>query len=185
MRVLWLFLLAAAPALAQTSRDPASVWLSDRLEFDLRLRPAQVIAQFGDEFDRLAQGGALPVAGPDTQARIRAAADRARVFLAYMQYDLDGDGTIARTEYDVHADVTWGTGLRAREYAILEQEWGDADADADGRLTTGEIMALALRLYPVPVLEPLGREAEAMLGMDLDNDGFVTWPEVEAVLQSR
>ena len=48
-----------------------------------------------------------------------------------------------------------------------------------------EIHALALAMHPVPVTGPLGPEAQAMLLMDLDNDAFVDWSEVEAVLESR
>ncbi|MEZ5721227.1 MAG: hypothetical protein R3D59_05880 [Paracoccaceae bacterium] len=107
------------------------------------------------------------------------------MFLAYAQYDLDGDGQVSRTEYDTHADLTWGTDLGEREYAILEEEWQRADRDGDGVLQLGEIHALALAMHPVPDAGPLGPEGEAMLLMDLDNDGFVTWGEVEAVLAAR
>ena len=137
------------------------------------------------EFDRLAATGRLPVAGPGATLEIRAAADRARVFLAYAQYDLDGDGTVSRAEYDRHADLAWGTDLGEREYAILEAEWQRADRDGDGAVHLAEIHALALDMHPVPVTGPLGPEAQAMLLMDLDNDAFVDWSEVEAVLNSR
>ncbi len=185
MRALLALLLTALPALAQSGRDPASVPLPPALVFELSLGAERVIARFGAEFDRLADAGALPVIGPGATLEIRAAADRARVFLAYTQYDLDGDGAISRSEYDTHADLTWGTGLGEREYAILDQEWDDADADGNREIKLAEIHALARARHPVPVSGPLGPEGEAMLMMDLDNDGFVFWEEVEAVLRGR
>jgi|GEM_PF-5530880 len=179
--------LLAAPVLAQDAllRDPGAVPLPPAIEAQLKLGSAAPFDLFGAEFDRLATTGQLPVVGPGATLEIRAAADRARVFLAYAQFDLDGDGLVSRGEYDTHADLTWGTDLGEREYAILEEEWVRADGNADGAATLDEILALALEMHPVPVAGPLGPEAQAMLHMDLDNDGFVDWSEVEAVLQSR
>lgn len=188
MRNLLSALLIATPALAQDGqvlRDPARVPLPPEIEAQLRLGASAPIEAFGAAFDRLAAGGAIPVVGPGATLQIRAAADRARVFLAYAQYDLDGDGIVARGEYDTHADLSWGTGLGARELAILDEEWERADGDGDGQVTLAEIHALALAMSPVPEPGPLGPEGEAMLLMDLDNDGFVGWDEVEAVLGSR
>ena len=182
------FTFVAFPVLAQDGpplRDPGSVPLPAAVETQLKLGSAAPIETFGAEYDRLAATGRLPVVGPGATLEIRAAADRARVFLAYAQFDLDGDGQVARAEYDQHADLTWGTSLGEREYAILEEEWTRADADADGLVTLGEIHALALAMHPVAETGPLGLEAQAMLLMDLDNDGFVDWAEVEAVLESR
>ena len=191
MRYALLLSLLAAPVLAQEDpaasplRDPASVPLPEAVEAQLRLGSAAPFERFGAEFDRLAATGRLPVVGPGATLEIRAAADRARVFLAYAQYDLDGDGMVSRAEYDRHADLTWGTDLGEREYAILEAEWVRADGDGDGAVRLDEIHALALAMHPVPVTGPLGPEAQAMLLMDLDNDAFVDWSEVEAVLESR
>ena len=179
---------AVHPAAAQQApegRDPASVPLPAAVEAQLKLGSNAPFEAFGAAFDRLAATGQIPVVGPGATLEIRAAADRARVFLAYAQYDLDGDGQVSRTEYDTHADLTWGTDLGEREYAILEEEWQRADRDGDGVLQLGEIHALALAMHPVPDAGPLGPEGEAMLLMDLDNDGFVTWGEVEAVLRAR
>lgn len=92
---------------------------------------------------------------------------------------------MARAEYDAHADLVWGTDLGERERAILEAEWARADGDGDAVVTLGEVHALALAMHPVPQAGPLGPEGEAMVLMDLDNDGFVDWGEVEAVLESR
>lgn len=183
-------LLLAAPALAQQDmtappRDPASVPLPATVELQLSLGSQAPFDAFAAAFDRLAPGGDIPIIGPETTLEIRAAADRARVFLAYVQYDLDGDGAVTRAEYDTHADLSWGDSLGEREYAILDQEWERADANADGIVTHSEILGLALRLHPVPELGPLGPEGEAMLLMDLDNDGYVVWDEVNAVLMSR
>lgn len=181
----------AHPAFAQDSarapaaRDPATVPLPAETEAQLKLGLSTPFEAFGAAFDRLATSGAIPVVGPGATLEIRAAADRARVFLAYAQYDLDGDGSVSRNEYDTHADLTWGPGLGEREYAILEDEWTRADTDADGLVTLAEIHALALRMSPVPDTGPLGPEGEALLLMDLDNDGFVAWDEVEAVLRAR
>ena len=191
MKYALLLSFLAAPGLAQEGpaepplRDPASVPLPAGIETQLRLGSTAPFETFGAEFDRLAATGRLPVAGPGATLEIRAAADRARVFLAYAQYDLDGDGTVSRAEYDRHADLTWGTDLGEREYAILEAEWQRADRDGDGAVHLAEIHALALDMHPVPVTGPLGPEAQAMLLMDLDNDAFVDWSEVEAVLNSR
>lgn len=170
---------------AAVLRDPATVPLPAGVEAQLTLGSRAPFERFGAAFDRLAATGRLPVVGPGATLEIRAAADRARVFLAYAQFDLDGDGAVARAEYDTHADLTWGTDLGEREYAILEEEWARADRDGDGVATLAEIHALALAMHPVPEVGPLGPEAEAMLLMDLDNDGFVDWEEVEAVLAAR
>lgn len=187
MRHLLVVLMLAGPAMGQEAplRDPAGVPLPAGVEAQLKLGATAPYDRFGTAFDRLAPGGAIPVVGPGVTLAIRAAADRARVFLAYTQYDLDGDGVVARAEYDTHADLSWGTDLGARERAMLEDEWIRADTDADGRVTLAEIHALARAMSPVPDTGPLGPEGEAMLGMDLDNDGFITWDEVEAVLDSR
>ncbi len=180
--------VAASPALAEDGpplRDPRSVPLPAAVEAQLKLGSTAPLERFAAAYDRLAVTGRLPVVGPGATLEIRAAADRARVFLAYAQFDLDGDGRVARAEYDQHADLTWGTDLGDREYAILEAEWVQADGDGDGVVTLDEIHALALALHPVPDVGPLGPDAQAMLLMDLDNDGFVDWAEVEAVLASR
>lgn len=185
IRALVLMLAAAAPAVAQAPRDPASVPLPRALELELKLRGAAVIERFGAAYDRLGGGGAIPVIGPGSTLAIRAAADRARVFLAYTQYDLDGDGEVDRGEFNAHAEIAWGGTLGEREYAILDREWAEADANGDGLLTLGEIHALAVDLHPVPEIGPPGEEGEMMLTMDLDNDGFIGWDEVEAVLRGR
>jgi len=188
MRLILAFALIATPGFAQDGpllRDPGLVPLPAGVETQLKLGSSAPIEAFGAEFDRLSPSGRLPVIGPGVTLQIRAAADRARVFLAYTQFDLDGDGQVSRGEYDAHADLTWGTGLGEREVAILEEEWARADGDGDGVVSLREIHALALEMHPVPVAGPLGPEARAMLLMDLDNDGFVDWHEVEAVLRSR
>ena len=188
MRYATLLSIFACPAFAQDGpphRDPASVPLPPAVEAQLKLGSAAPLAAYGAEYDRLAVTGRLPVVGPGATLEIRAAADRARVLLAYAQFDLDGDGQVTRAEYDTHADLTWGTDLGEREYAILEEEWVRVDRNGDGAVTFGEIHALALEMHPVPATGPLGPEAQAMLLMDLDNDGFVDWAEVEAVLEAR
>lgn len=185
MRALAFLLMLATPALAQEGRDPASVPLPASVALELSLGSEAPIERFGAVFDRLAATGAIPVIGPGTTLEIRAAADRARVFLAYTQYDLDGDGAVSRAEFDTHADLSWGDTLGEREYAILDEEWAAGDANRDGVITHSEILGLALRMHPVPRTGPLGPEGEAMLLMDLDNDGFVIWDEVDAVLRSR
>lgn len=189
MRGALIFSVLAAPAMAQEMtdppRDPASVPLPLAVETQLKLDSTAPFEAFGAAFDRIAPGGELPVISPGATLQIRAAADRARVFLAYTQYDLDGDGGVTRAEYDNHASIAWGDTLGDREFAILDEEWVRADTNADGAITLGEIRTLALTMHPVPETGPLGPEGEAMLNMDLDNDGFVIWDEVEAVLKSR
>ncbi|HHC29940.1 MAG TPA: hypothetical protein ENK80_05195 [Rhodobacterales bacterium] len=151
----------------------------------LRLGSTAPLRRYGAIYDRIGGGAALPVLAPGVSLQIRAAADRARVFLAWTQYDLDGDGAVARGEFDRHAQMSWGESLGARERALLDGEWASADADQNGFVSLGEIHALALEMAPVPDTGPLGPEGKAMLGMDLDNDGFVVWDEVEAVLRAR
>ncbi len=185
MRWVLPLLLAASPSLAQEARDPGSVPLPTSVEAQLKLGSQAPYDRFGAAFDRLAPNGALPVIGAGSSLAVRAAADRARVFLAYSQYDLDGDGGVSRREYDAHAAISWGDTLGDREFAILDAEWARADTDGDGQITLAEVLALALAMHPVPDAAPLGEEGEAMLTMDLDNDGFVQWDEVEAVLASR
>ena len=179
-------LVAASPVAAQDwLRDPASVPLPATMEAQLKLGSDAPYQQLGAAFDALAPSGALPVLGPGVPLRIRAAADRARVFLAYFQYDLDGDGAVTRAEFDTHADITWGGSLGARELAILEEEWAAVDTDADGLATFEEIHTYAAALHPAPEPGPPGPMGEALMGMDLDNDGLVFWDEVEAVLEVR
>jgi len=181
--------LMAAPAAAQDAdrpvRDPLTVPLPSETVALLKLGSRLPFDAYSEAFDRLAVTGDIPVVGPGATMEIRAAADRARVFLAYTQYDLDGDGMVSRAEFDQHAEMSWGTTLTEREFAILDAEWAQADRDGDGAIGLDEIHALALEMHPVPAVGPLGPEGEAMLLMDLDNDGFVTWPEVEAVLDAR
>ncbi len=184
-RALLILLAMASPVTAMTARDPATVPLPAGLVFELKLRGASVIERFGATFDRLGGGGMIPVIGPGSSLEIRAAADRARVFLAYMQYDLDGDGKITRAEFNAHAEVAWGSTLGDREYGILDAEWAAADVDGDNVLTMDEVHALAVEMHPVPEIGPLGEDGEVLLLMDLDNDGFIGWDEVEAVLRSR
>lgn len=187
-----LLLTAAAPALAEEvtpiqsapSRDPASVWLPAEVLAQLRLGSGAPMTAYGAAFDRIAPDGALPVMGPGATLRIRAAADRARVFLAWTQYDLDGDGAVARSEFDLHATMSWGDTLGPRETAILDTEWATADANGDANVTHSEILGLALAEFPVPAKVRLGPEGEAMIAMDLDYDGYVIWDEVEAVLSA-
>lgn len=188
----WLSLLPAliaGPAMAQEferpQRDPATVPLPMETIALLRLGSPLPIQTYGEVFDRLAVSGDIPVVGPGVTLAIRAAADRARVFLGWTQYDLDGDGEISRDEFDRHAELSWGESLGNREYALLDAEWTAADGDENGRVSLDEIHALALAMHPVPEIGPLGPEAQAMLLMDLDNDGFVTWAEVETVLEAR
>lgn len=184
--------LIALPALALAQatdaprplRDPASVPVPAETAALLRLGSTVPLETWGAEYDRLAVTGPIPVVGPGVTLEIRAAADRARVFLAWTQYDLDGSGDVSRAEFDRHAEMSWGESLGEREYALLDAEWASADGDGSGAVSLDEIHALALALHPVPDTGPLGPEAQAMLGMDLDNDGFVTWAEVEAVLTS-
>ncbi|GKY88542.1 hypothetical protein [Sinisalibacter aestuarii] len=187
--VLPVLALFAAPAIAQEEgpplRDPASVALPAETVALLRLGSGVPLERYGAAYDKLAVAGAIPVVGPGATLEIRAAADRARVFLAWTQYDLDGDGSVSRDEFDLHTQMSWGDTLGEREFAILDAEWAAADTDASGAVPLGEIHALALALHPVPETGPLGPEAQAMLLMDLDNDGFVIWDEVEAVLKSR
>jgi hypothetical protein len=166
-------------------RDPLSVFVPAETAALLRLGSEMPLARWGEIFDGLAVMGDIPVMGPGVSLEIRAAADRARVFLAWTQYDLDGDGAVSRTEFDRHAEMSWGDSLGAREYALLDGEWAAADLDGSGVVSLDEIHTLALSLHPVPVTGPLGPEAQAMLGMDLDSDGFVIWDEVEAVLRAR
>ncbi len=182
---LFLLLATAVPAFSQDARDPASVPLPLELELELKLRGEAVIERFGATYDRLGGGSAIPLIGPGSTLAIRAAADRARVFLAYTQYDLDGDGEVDRGEFNAHAEIAWGGTLGEREYAILDREWAEADVNGDNLLTMGEIRALAVAMHPVPEIGPPGEEGELMMGMDLDNDGFVRWDEVEAVLRAR
>jgi len=163
-------------------RDPALVPLPIETVTLLRLGARNVFDSYAATFDRLAVTGDIPVIGPRVTLEIRAAADRARVFLGWTQYDLDGDGMIRRTEFDRHAGMSWGDNLGVRELALLDAEWTAADRNGDGEVGLDEIHALALEMHPVPDIGPLGPEGEAMLLMDLDNDGFVTWDEVEAVL---
>lgn len=188
-RLFFLFALIAGSAMAQGTerplRDPASVPLPMETNTLLRLGSSLPFETYAEVFDRLAVSGDIPVIGPGVTLQIRAAADRARVFLGWTQYDLDGDGEISRDEFDRHAEMSWGESLGSREYALLDAEWAAADADENGRVSLAEIHALALAMHPVPEIGPLGPEAQAMLLMDLDNDGFVTWDEVEAVLEAR
>lgn len=172
------------PEMTAPPRDPGSVPLPASVALELRLGSRAPLERFGAAFDRIAPSGEIPVIGSATTLQIRAAADRARVFLAYTQYDLDGDGQVSRAEYDAHAELSWGDTLGEREYKMLDEEWTRADANGDGLITHSEILGLALKLHPVPDTGPLGPEAQAMLKMDLDNDGYVTWPEVEAVLSA-
>lgn len=166
-------------------RDPLSVFVPAETAALLRLGSELPVRRWGEIFDGLAVMGDIPVVGPEVSLEIRAAADRARVFLAWTQYDLDGDGAVTRAEFDGHAAMSWGDSLGEREYALLDGEWAAADADGNGAVGLGEIHALALERHPVPAIGPLGPEAQAMLGMDLDSDGFIVWDEVEAVLRSR
>jgi len=166
-------------------RDPATVALPAETLALLRLGSRLPFETFGEVFDRLAVIGDIPVIGPGVTLEIRAAADRARVFLGWTQYDLDGDGEISRAEFDRHAEMSWGENLGPRELALLDAEWAAADGDGDGEVSLAEVLALALEMHPVPDIGPLGPEGEAMLLMDLDNDGFVSWEEVEAVLEAR
>jgi EF hand len=187
------FALIVAPGLALAQdgdmarplRDPATVPVPADTAALLRLGSRVPVDHYANIYDRLAVTGAIPVVGPGASLEIRAAADRARVFLAWTQYDLDGDGQVGRGEFDLHAQMSWGDSLGEREYALLDGEWAAADGDANGVVTLDEILTLARAMHPVPDTGPLGPEGEAMLLMDLDNDGFVTWDEVEAVLRSR
>ncbi len=185
-RVLGLALCLVAPvALAETGRDPASVPLPAETRLKLKLGAEAEIARYHAAFDAMAPDGALFLLGPNTTREIQAAADRARVFLLYQQYDLDGDGAVSREEYDRHADVTWGTDLEDAGRTVLEQEWDRADLDRDGAISAEELRTLALSLHPVPPDRAPSEIELAILAMDLDGDGFVYWDEVARVLSAR
>lgn len=172
-------------SLVRPRRAPETVALPSADAALLRLGSTAPLRRYGEIYDRIGGGAEVPVLAPGVSPQIRAAADRARVFLAWTQYDLDGDGAVARGEFDRHAQMSWGDSLGARERALLDGEWASADADRNDLVSLGEIHALALKMAPVPATGPLGQEGDAMLGMDLDNDGFVAWGEVEAVLRAR
>lgn len=178
-----LSLVVAGGALAQ-SRAPSEVALPTQTTAKLALG-ADVLAEYEAAFAGLAPDGALFILGPGTTREIQAAADRARVFLLYLQYDLDGDGAVSRGEYDAHGDVTWGTDLDQAARDVLEREWREGDQNANGSITADEMLALGLTRHPVPPNRPLTPVEQAILGMDLDNDGFVYWDEVERVLTER
>lgn len=195
MRAAWVLaasLAAAGAAGAQEGdpawpeaarRDPASVSLPAATRLKLRLG-GDVVAEYAAAFDAMAPTGALFLLGPGTTREIQVAADRARVFLLYQQYDLDGDGAVSREEYDRHADVSWGSDLDAAGRAVLEREWEEGDRDGDGRITFEEMRQLALARHPVPPDRPLSEVEQVILTMDLDADGFVYWDEVAAVLEA-
>lgn len=185
-RILTLWLCLAAPvAVAETGRDPASVPLPAETRLKLKLGAEAEIARYRAAFDAMAPTGALFLLGPNTTREIQAAADRARVFLLYQQYDLDGDGAVSRREYDRHADVTWGTDLEDAGRAVLEREWDRADGDRDGSVSAEELRALALSLHPVPPDRAPSKIELAIIAMDLDGDGFVYWDEVARVLSAN
>ncbi|MGH1368763.1 MAG: hypothetical protein ACRBCL_09110 [Maritimibacter sp.] len=172
-------------SLSEALRDPAKVAVPAHIRAQLRLGSQAPYDKFAATFDAMASRGAIFIAGPGTTPAIVAAADRARVYLGYLQYDLNGDGRVLRAEFDDHADVTWGTDLTEAERAILQREWEAADRDGNGAVTLDEVQAVALRMTPVPDQAPLSEIAQAIMGMDLDNDSFIRWEEVEAVLKAQ
>lgn len=189
IRLCLLAVIGAGPALAQdggsSARDPAAVYLPPNTRAQLTLGSNLPFEVYGQAFDAMAGGGAIFLAGPGTTPQISAAADRARVFLAYMQYDLDGDGAVSRAEYDLHADVTWGLDLDEEGRRILDEEWVAADQNRDGIIALLEVQNLASAAIPAPEVRALSAVEAAIMGMDLDNDSFIRWDEVEAVLKAQ
>jgi hypothetical protein len=119
-------------------------------------------------------GGGIDRAGIETWLAVERAVARAQVMRRIVEADLNADGTVAAAEIAVIAGAA-EAGVRGR----IMQNHALADTDGDGAVSAAEAMARAEAFAMERVNEADAARAIALMGLDMDGDGWLTLAEVD------
>lgn len=124
----------------------------------------------------LGYGGAegLSAAGIARFVAVERAGARARTLGWLVEADLDFDGQVTPAEI-----ADFSQTLSARGRAAFGAMIARADGDRDGVITPAEGQALATRSANRRITPAKEAALRALMGLDSNNDGFVTLSEVE------
>lgn len=156
---------AGKPAMLPGLPDPAKKKL--RAAPDTFLQDAAaVIYGYG-------ANGSIDLAGIDTFIAAERAKVRAREMARYLAADLNNDGDLGRAEMALLADAA-----PAAKRGRLQRGYDQADADANGLLTTVELRGFAQTLALAQLTEADAQALRALLLFDQDGNGLVAMEEV-------
>jgi hypothetical protein len=182
IRMLLLILMALGnPARAQDAPVPvplpaALAGVPDVLADRLRRAPDDFVADAGMVILGYGTAGGITADGLATYVQVVEAAARGNVLRRMVEADLNADGTIAPPEIAVIA-LAAEAGVRGR----IMLNHAAADLDGDGAVIWDEAVARA-DVLAADALSGVERERlAAMMTLDLNADGTLTFVEVEEV----
>jgi hypothetical protein len=139
----------------------------------LQLAPERFVREMAELIIGHGRGGAIGPTGIDNFIGLERARVRACHIRRLLQADLDGDGTVTRSELTVLQRA-----VSARQRGILELAFRRADDDADTTVTLAEIRAMSQRRALDELTQQDAAIYRAVMTFDLDNSGGVTLDEI-------
>lgn len=194
-----LLMLAAEANAQQIPESKATGWALARIGKYARStgdpeQIKQMLLQFFRSVDL--DGGGVTEGDFLLQGRLRAAKSRGDVISSMARLDLDGDGAVSRTEIEIKlrpqaskpmlADGVMFEPTPEQVRQRLEKLVGDMlrlDGDGDGIIVFGELLADAMKRYPLPTGPVPDSQRPVPSYLDEDGDGVVALEEFAAIVE--